>query len=132
MGVCALGRAQPAFLSNFQTVLTPPKLDLSHFFSDPLPFLKVRQADHPPTLVSRRKARTAGIALSPWKSSWTKGALGCFHLQASPTLFYISLLLGARRLQLVVGLALTAMAPPVFAQRGPSYRGQVDACPERS
>ena len=38
-----------------------------------------------PTVVSRRKVRTAGVACPSWKSSLTVGACGCFHSQAFPT-----------------------------------------------
>ena len=45
-----------------------------------------------PTFVLRRKARTAGVALSPLEGRLADGALGCFYPQAFPTSFRTSLL----------------------------------------
>ena len=49
-----------------------------------------------PALVSRRKARTSGIALSSRKSSLMVGARGCFHPQAFTTLLQSSFVWAAQ------------------------------------
>lgn len=49
-----------------------------------------------PTLVSRRKAKTAGVASFFSKSTLTWGTLECFHPQALPRLFQIALDCGAQ------------------------------------
>jgi hypothetical protein len=45
-----------------------------------------------PTLVSRREARTALVALSPSRGGATLGALGRCHSQRAPVSFHISLI----------------------------------------
>lgn len=53
-----------------------------------------------PTLVSRKKVRTTGVALPPRKSVLMERARGCFHPHAFPTSFHISPPRGSQSLHL--------------------------------
>ena len=56
-----------------------------------------------PTFVSRGKVSTTGVALSSSKSVPIRGALGCPHPQAFPTLLHIVLIWGAQAPHLTKG-----------------------------
>ena len=86
-----VGRAPPTLLSLRQSVRpTPPSRGSSTISSASLSSSSrdVRLTISP-TQVSRRKSRTAGVALSLWKSVLMEGARGCFHPHAFPTLLHI-------------------------------------------